>query len=78
MESILQVKNITMVYPAGVVANKDVSVDVRDNTIHAIVGENGAGKSTLMKAIFGIIHPQEGEIVYKGRKVNVSRTPMMQ
>ncbi len=70
MESILQVKNITMVYPAGVVANKDVSVDVRDNTIHAIVGENGAGKSTLMKAIFGIIHPQEGEIVYKGKRVN--------
>ncbi len=70
MESILQVNNITMVYPAGVVANRDVSVDVRDNTIHAIVGENGAGKSTLMKAIFGIIHPQEGEIIYKGKKVN--------
>ena len=68
MESILQVNNITMVYPAGVVANKDVSVDVSANTIHAIVGENGAGKSTLMKAIFGIIHPQEGEILYKGKR----------
>ncbi len=70
MESILQVKNITMVYPAGVVANKNVSVDVEKTTIHAIVGENGAGKSTLMKAIFGIVHPQEGEIVYKGKRVN--------
>ncbi len=70
MESILQVNNITMVYPAGVIANKNVSVDVTGKTIHAIVGENGAGKSTLMKAIFGIIHPQEGEIIYKGKKVN--------
>ncbi len=70
MASILQVKNSTMVYPAGVVANKNVSVDVTEKTIHAIVGENGAGKSTLMKAIFGIIHPQEGEILYKGKQVH--------
>jgi len=70
MENILQVKNITMVYPTGVIANKDVSMDVKRNSIHAIVGENGAGKSTLMNVIFGKIHPQEGEVVYKGQKVN--------
>ncbi|MCK5197307.1 MAG: ATP-binding cassette domain-containing protein, partial [Spirochaetales bacterium] len=70
MENILQVKNITMVYPTGVIANKDVSMDVERNTIHAIVGENGAGKSTLMNVIFGKIHPQEGEVLYKGEKVS--------
>ncbi len=69
MESILRVNNLTMIYPSGVVANKDVSIDVVRDTIHAIVGENGAGKSTLMKAIFGIIHPQEGEIIYKNNNV---------
>jgi len=70
MENILQVKNITMVYPTGVIANKDVSMDVKQNSIHAIVGENGAGKSTLMNVIFGKIHAQNGEILYKGRKAN--------
>lgn len=70
MENILEVKNITMVYPTGVIANKDVSMDVKRNTIHAIVGENGAGKSTLMNVIFGKIHAQEGEVLYKGNKVS--------
>lgn len=70
MENILQVKNITMVYPTGVIANKDVSMDVKPNSIHALVGENGAGKSTLMNAIFGKIHPQEGDIIYKGQKLS--------
>ena len=70
MENILEVKNITMVYPTGVIANKDVSMDVKYNSIHALVGENGAGKSTLMNAIFGKIHPQEGEVFYKGEKIN--------
>jgi len=70
MDNILQVKNITMVYPTGVIANKDVSMDVKPNSIHAIVGENGAGKSTLMNVIFGKIHPQEGEVLFKGEKVS--------
>ena len=70
MENILEVKNITMVYPTGVIANKEVSMDIKQNTIHAIVGENGAGKSTLMNVIFGKIHPQEGEVFFKGQKVS--------
>ena len=70
MKKILEVKNIMKVYPDGVIANRNVSMDVEENTIHAIVGENGAGKSTLMKIIFGITQTQEGEIVYKGQKAN--------
>ncbi len=71
MESILSLKNIVKVYPNGVVANKGINIDVKQNTIHAIVGENGAGKSTLMKIIFGEETPQEGEIFYKGKKANI-------
>ena len=69
MESILEVKNVVKVYPDGVVANKDINLRVEKNTIHAIVGENGAGKSTLMKILFGMEHPQEGEILLRGKKV---------
>jgi len=74
MDAILELKNILMIYENGVVANRDVSVAVERNTIHAIVGENGAGKTTLMKILFGMIQAQEGEIVYKGQKVQI-RSP---
>jgi simple sugar transport system ATP-binding protein len=60
-----------MVYENGVVANRDVGLAVEKNTIHAVVGENGAGKSTLMKVLFGMLQPQEGEVLWKGRKVTL-------
>ncbi len=70
MDTILSIRNIVKVYPNGVVANKGISFDIEKNTIHALVGENGAGKTTLMKILFGIETPQEGEIIYKGKKVH--------
>ncbi len=70
MENILSLKNIVKIYPNGVIANKDVRIDVEEHTIHAIVGENGAGKSTLVKIIFGEEIPEEGEILYKGERVS--------
>jgi ABC-type uncharacterized transport systems, ATPase components len=75
MATAISLKDIVKVYPNGVVANKKVSLDIEEKTIHAIVGENGAGKSTLMKIIFGIEEPQEGEIYVKGKKVNF-KTPL--
>lgn len=75
MATAISLKDIVKVYPNGVVANKKVSLDIEEKTIHAIVGENGAGKSTLMKIIFGIEEPQEGEIYVKGKKVNL-KTPL--
>jgi ABC-type uncharacterized transport system ATPase subunit len=74
MDKILEVRNILKVYENGVVANRGVSVEVEANTIHAIVGENGAGKTTLMKVVFGMEQPQEGEIWFKGRRVQI-RSP---
>ena len=71
MEAILEARDIRMIYPNGVVANRGVSLAVERNTIHAVVGENGAGKSTLMKILFGMLQPQEGEILYKGQKVHL-------
>ncbi len=71
MGVMLSVRNIVKVYPNGVVANKGVSLDIEEGTIHAIVGENGAGKTTLMKIVFGIEEPQEGKIFYKGKEIKI-------
>ncbi|WP_336789949.1 ABC transporter ATP-binding protein [Paenibacillus sp. MMO-177] len=66
---LLEMRNITKVYPNGVVANSNVNFSLNEGEIHAIVGENGAGKSTLMKMIFGMEEPSEGEMLLAGRKV---------
>ena len=52
MSNILEVSGIEKKYP-GVIANRDVSLVIREGSIHAIIGENGAGKSTLMKTLYG-------------------------
>ena len=69
-EYVLEMKNITKEFP-GVKALNDVTFKVRPGTVHALMGENGAGKSTLMKCLFGIYHPDEGEICLDGEHVEI-------
>ncbi len=66
----LAIKGMRKVYPA-VVANDNVDLTVMPGEIHAVVGENGAGKSTLMKAIYGAIRPDAGEIRWEGKVVTI-------
>ncbi len=68
---VLQMKHIMKIYGNGVVANEDVSLDLRKGEIHALLGENGAGKSTLMKVLFGIEAPDQGEIILKDQPVTI-------
>ncbi len=56
----------------GVRANDGVSIRIRDGGIHALVGENGAGKSTLMKVLYGMLSPDGGRILIRGKQVRIT------
>lgn len=70
-KNFVELKNISKVFP-NIVANDNVSIDVKQGEIYAILGENGAGKSTLMSILFGLYEPTSGEIYIKGEKVKIT------
>lgn len=63
---LMEMRGITKRFP-GVIANEDVNFDVRQGEVHTLLGENGAGKSTLMKILFGLVKPDEGEVLLNGK-----------
>lgn len=65
MTPLLSLTGLTKAYP-GVVANDDVSLQIAPGEVHALLGENGAGKSTLVKMIYGLVKPDQGEMVMHG------------
>ena len=66
----LSLRNITKRYP-GIVANDGVTLEIAPGEVLAILGENGAGKSTMMKIIYGAVRPDEGEIAFDGKPLEV-------
>ncbi len=63
---LLAISGVTKAYP-GVVANSDVSFQIAEGEIHALLGENGAGKSTLVKMIYGLVKPDAGTMRFRGQ-----------
>jgi len=68
---IIEMLNIRKEFP-GVVANDDITIQLRQGEILALLGENGAGKSTLMSVLFGLFHLDNGTIKVKGKEVKIT------
>ncbi len=67
---VLEAKEITKQFP-GVLANDHVNFDLRQGEIHALLGENGAGKTTLMNILYGLYHPDSGQILVNGKPASI-------
>ncbi len=70
MTPILELRGITKRFP-GVLANDHIDLTLEQGEIHALLGENGAGKTTLMNILYGLYQPDEGEIIVRGKPVQV-------
>ena len=67
---VIEMLHITKEFP-GIIANDDITLQLKKGEIHALLGENGAGKSTLMSVLFGLYTPEKGEIKKDGKVVNI-------
>jgi len=70
MDYLIEMTGITKIFP-GVVANDDVTLQLKKGEIHALLGENGAGKSTLMSILFGLYQAEKGVIKKNGEAVRI-------
>lgn len=71
VEYVIEMLNIRKEFP-GIVANNNITLQVKPGEIHALLGENGAGKSTLMNVLFGLYQPEKGEIKVRGNSEKIT------
>lgn len=68
--ALLRANGVTKRFP-GVVANDDITLEVRRGRVHCLLGENGAGKSTLADLFYGVHHPDEGVIELRDEPIHM-------
>ena len=68
---IIEMHNITKIFP-GIIANDNITLQLKKGEIHALLGENGAGKSTLMSVLFGLYKQEQGKIFVNGKEVDIT------
>jgi len=73
MAPLLELRGMTKRFP-GVLANDHIDLTLEPGEIHALLGENGAGKTTLMNILYGLYHPDEGEILVRGNPVKINNS----
>ncbi|MFQ6386865.1 ABC transporter ATP-binding protein [Priestia aryabhattai] len=71
MEYVIEMLDIRKEFP-GIVANDNITLQVKKGEIHALLGGNGAGKSTLMNVLFGLYQPEKGQIRVNGQEVKIT------
>ena len=71
MDYLIEMNGITKVFP-GIVANDDVTLQLKKGEIHALLGENGAGKSTIMSILFGLYQAEKGTILKNGKEIHIN------
>lgn len=69
-KNIIEMRNITKAFP-GIIANDNITFELRKGEIHALLGENGAGKSTLMSILFGMYTADSGQIYKNGEPISI-------
>ena len=67
---VIEMLHITKEFP-GIIANDDITLQLRRGEIHALLGENGAGKSTLMSVLFGLYQAEKGTIKKDGKEIQI-------
>ena len=65
---LLEARNLRKEF-GGLVAVEDVSISIRENSLHSIIGPNGAGKTTFFNMISGVLRPTKGQVIFKGRDI---------
>ena len=73
-QTVIELRGITKRFGASVIANNNVSMDVKKGEILSVLGENGCGKTTLMNMLAGIYYPDEGTVLINGEEASI-RSP---